>query len=58
MPNNMSGYVDDHLLTKSSKPGNIMYIENLECKVNVTKWMIENHLKINDSIMEFLVFGT
>ena len=46
MPNNMSGYADDHFLTESFKPGNNMVEENLENKANnVRKWMIKNHLK-------------
>ena len=45
MPNNMSGYATVKV--------------NLESKVNsVRKWMIENHLKMNDLKMEFMVFGS
>ena len=59
IPNNMSGYADDHSLTESFKPGNTTIKEKLESTVNnVRKWMIENHLKMNDSKMEFMVFGT
>ena len=55
----MSGYVDDHSLTESFKPGYTTVKENLESKVNnVRKWMIENHLKMNTSNMEFMVFST
>ena len=55
----MSGYAGDHSLTESFKPGNTPIKEKLESKVNnVRKWMIENHLKMNDSKMEFMVFGT
>ena len=59
MPNNISGYADNHSLTESFNPGNISVKENVKSKVNnVIKWMIENHLKINDSKLEFIVFGT
>ena len=54
MPNNLSGYADDHSLTESFKPGKTTVKENLECKVkNVKKWVIENYLKMNDSKIEF-----
>ena len=60
MPNNMSGYADDYSLTESFKPGNTTFIQNLESKVSKQskKEMIENHLKMNDSKTEFMVFGT
>ena len=57
MPNNLSGYADDHFLIEFLKPGNTTVKENLECKVNnVRKWMIANHLKMNDLKTHFLFF--
>ena len=59
MLNNLSGYADDCSLTESFKPGNATVKEKMGCKVNnVRNWMTENHLKMNDSKPEFLVFGT
>ena len=59
MTNNLSGYADVHSLTEFFKPCSTTVKENLECKVNnVRKWMIENHLRMNDSKTELLVFGT
>ena len=57
----MNGFVDDHLLQKSCKPGNKSEIETVELldtnMVKVNSLLKENRLKFNPNKMEFMKFG-
>ena len=57
----INGFVDDHSLQKSCKPGTVSEIETVELLetslVKVDSWMKENRLKLNPNKMEFIKPG-
>ena len=57
--NNLTGYADDHSLIKPFSPIDINILPELELDIqNISDWMYQNHLKMNNAKTELITFGS
>ena len=57
--NNLTGYADDHSLIKPFSPMDQNILPELELDIqNISDWMYQNHLKMNNAKTELITFGS
>ena len=57
--NNLTGYADDHSFIKPFSPINQNILPELELNIqNISDWMYQNHLKMNNAKTELITFGS
>ena len=57
--NSLSGYADDHSFIKSFLPINHNILSELELDIkNISDWMYQNYLKMNNAKTECITFGS
>ena len=57
--NNLTGYADDHSFIKPFSPIDQNILPELELDIqNISDWMYQNHLKMNNAKTELITFGS